>query len=414
MKFKRLISVLLIGACLLGLASCGNSKNETTTKQNASTTASNLLGTDSTGAVLEGIESFLSQYGADLTASASELGFVAGSVEAVLQLGFVTDADLTAVLRPGEVSPEFTVTKDGVSALISAANPYDTDITVGDGVIASCTLESGAAEFVAGLICGKATPEQIIQSLGQPYELTEDSVVYKVFAGKTWTLGELGKLYAGFSADSMQNWELIFGIAGGVLASVKLLDPVLSYGGIEENVPEEDIEDVTYEEQVDIVEIKKSILEELTAGFAAAEIDVRVDAVTGEIILSDSILFENESYTLSESGKAYLDRVFAVYSDVLLGDEYSGNISGIVFEGHTNTLGTFDYNQDLSEKRAKAVYDHCVESDANGMNEAQRASLSEIGQTIGRAYTDPVYTESGEVDMEASRRVVLKFFVTVG
>ena len=255
--------------------------------------------------------------------------------------------------------------------------------------------------------------EEVTGKLGVPYETTDDSIVYKVHGGKLWELGDIGELYTGFSADSNKNWELIFVFSGGVLSSVELRDPSLSHGGLEDNLEPEELETITYEEQVEVAEVRKSILEELTAAFAENQIEVAVDEKTGEIVLLDNILFGNESYTLSEEGKAYLDSVFGIYARVLLEGEYSDRVSAIVFEGHTNTLGTFDYNQDLSEKRADAVLTHCLESEANRLDDGLKTELSEIAQTVGRSYTDPVYTSDGEVDMEASRRVELRFLLSV-
>ena len=41
-----------------------------------------------------------------------------------------------------------------------------------------------------------------------------------------------------------------------------------------------------------------------------------------------------------------------------------------------------------------------------------KAQVEALASPVGRSYTDPVYTSDGEVDMEASRRVCLKFHIT--
>ncbi len=417
MKLRRYIALGLALVCLAGFASCGK-KNKGTTEQTteATTTAAATLGlSDSISSVLEqgNLGGLLAEQGLELYKNSSELGIVALSVENVMKMGFEASGDMNAMLRPGEVSPAIELEKGETKLEVSVVNPYDVDVAVGSGIIAGCTVKSFSGDAFGGFTFGKATPEQIASVLGTPYELSEDSMVYKVFGGKAWDMGKLGELYTGFTGDSLYNWELVFGLAGGVLTSVSLFDPMLFHGGVGENLEPEELETVTYEEKTEIVRIKNSILSELTKGFAAEDIEVTVDSATGEIVLSDAVLFGNESYTLSQEGKAYLDRVFSVYAEVLLAGEYSGNVSAIVFEGHTNTLGTFEYNQDLSEKRAAAVFDHCLESENTGMDDAQRTQLSSLARTEGRAYTDPVYTPGGEVDMEASRRVCIKFHVTV-
>ena len=414
MKFRRIIALVCAVSCLLSLASCKKKNNPAQTTDTSETTAATSL--DLSISLPEGWEEMTPEEILDaykgMYSEETDFGVVAGSVDSLMALGFETEADMNANLRPGEVTPEFPVTRAEKTLMVTVTNPYDADCTVGEGIVSSCSVEN-AGDILPGVIDGETTAEQIVDLMGQPYAQTEESIVYKVFGGKTWEIDPLGQLYTGFSVDSMKNWELVFGLAGGVLSSVRFLVPSLMYGGVEDNVSPEKVDEITYEEQVTVVEIKNSILEKLTSEFAAAEIAVVVDPQSGEIVFADDILFGNESYALSDEGKAYLDKVFAVYASVLLGDEYCDKVSAIVFEGHTNTLGTFDYNQDLSEKRAKAVYDHCFASTENGMTAEQKAQLENIAQTKGYSYTDPVYTAEGDVDMEASRRVALKFYVTV-
>lgn len=418
MRTKRIIALALAAVCLLSFASCGKkteNPNDPATAPSATLATSAPSFSENLSSVLErdDVNAALDKLGVDIYNASGELGVVSVSAETLMNMGYETDADLTAILRPGEVSPDITVKNGGSELVVNVVNPYDVETAVSNGIVSSCTVAKSASNSFGGLNFGEATSAQIVESLGQPYEISEDSLVYSVFAAKTWELGSIGNLYTGFSADSLKNWKLIFAFVGGVLSSVTLSDPSLSNGGIEENVAPEELETVTYEEQTEIVEIRKTILESLTENFKQAGIEIAVDPQTGEIALSDSVLFGNESYELSAEGKEYLDKVFGVYAQTLLEGEYADRVSAIIFEGHTNTLGTFEYNQDLSEKRANAVLTHCLESDANGLSGELKTQVEALAQTVGRSYTDPVYTSDGEVDMEASRRVCLKFQITV-
>ncbi|MBR6772482.1 MAG: OmpA family protein [Clostridia bacterium] len=417
MKTRKIIALALATVCLLSFASCGEkvkNPNAPVTAPSATLATSAPTFSENVSSVLdrEDVNAVLNELGVDLYNASGEMGVVSVSAETQVNLGYETDSDLTALLRPGEVSPDIEVCKDGKELIVSIVNPYDTETEIRNGIVSSCTVVGADSNDFGGFSFGKATPEQVAEKLGQPYEAAEDSVVYRVFASKALELGSLGKLYAGFSADSLKNLKLIFAFVGGVLSSVTLEDPSLSNGGLEESVAPEELENITYEEQTEIVEIRISILESLTESFSQAEIDVRVDPQTGEIALSDSVLFGNESYELSEDGKAYLDKVFGVYAETLLEGEYADRVSAVVFEGHTNTLGTFEYNQDLSEKRANAVLTHCLASEVNGLDSEQKAQVEALAETVGRAYTDPVFTSDGEIDMEASRRVCLKFRIS--
>ena len=65
------------------------------------------------------------------------------------------------------------------------------------------------------------------------------------------------------------------------------------------------------------------------------------------------------------------------------------------------------------QNRADAVRDYCLESSENGLDADQKALLKEKAVTRGFAGTDLVYDENGKEDRDASRRVLVKFFITV-
>ena len=80
--------------------------------------------------------------------------------------------------------------------------------------------------------------------------------------------------------------------------------------------------------------------------------------------------------------------------------------------GHTDTLGSYESNQILSEERAKGVMDFCL-SEECGLEEAQRSILESIMQAKGYSYDYPVVAEDGSIDMAASRRVSFSFLIVV-
>jgi OOP family OmpA-OmpF porin len=70
----------------------------------------------------------------------------------------------------------------------------------------------------------------------------------------------------------------------------------------------------------------------------------------------------------------------------------------VVIEGHTCSMGTDAYNQKLSERRAKAVYDYLVKKGVNA------AKLS----TVGLGETQPMADNKTESGRELNRRVEFK------
>ncbi len=165
------------------------------------------------------------------------------------------------------------------------------------------------------------------------------------------------------------------------------------------------VEDLSTSELDDINAAKNSILEDLKAAFAAAGINAEIDPNSGKVTLESSFLFATNSAELSAEGQAYLNGVLDVYSAVLMSDAYSGYISSIMIEGHTDTAGSYSSNQVLSEQRAASVATHCL-----GRNPA----LASVIQTKGCSYDYPIYNADGTVDMAKSRRVTFRFILAVG
>jgi outer membrane protein OmpA-like peptidoglycan-associated protein len=131
---------------------------------------------------------------------------------------------------------------------------------------------------------------------------------------------------------------------------------------------------------------------------------VGIDPDTGKVTMESSFLFDIESSKLSAEGKAYLDGFLDVYSAIILSDAYSGYISKIIIEGHTDTDGSYSYNQTLSEQRANSVAEHCI---------ARNPLLADVIETEGCSYDYPVYNKDGSVNMAKSRRVTFRFTLTV-
>ncbi|MCR5338805.1 MAG: OmpA family protein [Lachnospiraceae bacterium] len=168
----------------------------------------------------------------------------------------------------------------------------------------------------------------------------------------------------------------------------------------------------TRSELQSIIGIRTDLIGELQNQFNNST--MAVDAQTGSITFSSDVLFSVDSSTLTASSKKELSEVIPKYLSVLLQDSYRENISEIIIEGHTDTNGSYAYNMELSYERAKAVADFCL-GPANGLTEDQIARLQELLTVNGKSYSDPVYVtdsegnNTAEIDMDASRRVEIKF-----
>ncbi len=126
-------------------------------------------------------------------------------------------------------------------------------------------------------------------------------------------------------------------------------------------------------------------LEDDLAGIAEVE---RIEEGI-KVTMGSGILFGFDSYALSAATKANLDKLASTLS------EYDK--TEILIAGHTDNVGSEEYNQKLSEKRASAVSDYLM---ANGVKRSRLVS-------IGYGETAPEYDNSTETGQDKNRRVEL-------
>ena len=107
-------------------------------------------------------------------------------------------------------------------------------------------------------------------------------------------------------------------------------------------------------------------------------------------------------HTIGEEGKASLDEFLTVYVPIILEKAQDGVVANIQIDGHTDTSGSHDYNQDLSERRAAAVADYVT---------AASPDIAPYIEAHGYSFDRPVFAEDGTADMDASRRVEFRFIL---
>lgn len=188
-------------------------------------------------------------------------------------------------------------------------------------------------------------------------------------------------------------------------------DPALkeAFVSFADNLTPEDqtkLSDLDGAELAEVMSVQLSVKDLLFAAFEDAGITLAIDPITGSVPIDASLLFDTNAYALKSEGKAALKAFFTVYETVISRPEFNGVVDAIIIEGHTDTQGSHESNQLLSEQRAQAVVDFLL-SDECGLT--QRDYLKGLLKTVGRSYDDPVYAADGTVDMAASRRVEIHF-----
>jgi OOP family OmpA-OmpF porin len=108
-----------------------------------------------------------------------------------------------------------------------------------------------------------------------------------------------------------------------------------------------------------------------------------------ELGLSERVLFEVDKSDLTPQAVATVDKLAQVFLSV--------DIHGAGVEGHTDSTGTRDYNQQLSERRAASVKAELVKG---GLKAADI-------RAVGRGEYQPIASNDTPDGRQQNRRVVI-------
>lgn len=321
------------------------------------------------------------------------------------------EVDLQKQLASGERAN--VVATCGKSSLtLTIVNPYATPISYDKAYIARYHVEgydNMIQKVMDGIEHGVSTKQQVFDFyMKDLYEKTEDSLTYKGSMMSAIAIGSGAKI---FEDDGGR--DLVFLFKDDILYGFEIVAPALLYGGLQDNVNSDELPQLEPSYYATVEEVRNSILDELKTAFMNANVSVNINENTGEIVMDNGVLFGVDEYELSAEGKEYVDSFLKVYAGVLLDERFAGIVSEIRIEGHTDTSGSDAYNLVLSQKRAESVKNWCTESVGNTLTEAQKSVFSQKATAIGYSFRDPIYTQFGDVDMAASRRVSIKFFIDV-
>ena len=174
----------------------------------------------------------------------------------------------------------------------------------------------------------------------------------------------------------------------------------------------EELKDIMESQQAKldrIIGVRSELIEALKAEFDDSALQISVDEKSGAITMDSSILFEYNQDELKDSGAAFLSEFLPRYTKILMDPKYREYVSEIVIEGHTDTVGDYLFNLDLSQKRAYSVAQYCMAGENSVLSESERKALQEVLTSSGKSFSNPVLNPDGTVDMEASRRVEILF-----
>lgn len=164
--------------------------------------------------------------------------------------------------------------------------------------------------------------------------------------------------------------------------------------------------DETKKVVLELSSTRSKIIEMLQEEFENENIGITVDPSTGAIKLKDSILFDTGESELKNEGKTFLKEFIPTYINILLSDkEIRDQIAEIIIEGHTDNVGTYIYNLELSQDRAFSVAEYLL---SDNVNYDYKEEFKTYITVNGKSYSDLIYI-NGVIDLNSSRRVEVKF-----
>ena len=158
-----------------------------------------------------------------------------------------------------------------------------------------------------------------------------------------------------------------------------------------------------------IIGVKADLIAELNNEFQKNNIDVQIDTQTGAILLNSNVLFDFNMYVLTAIGTDELDKILPIYCKVLLSGQYADYVAEVIIDGYTDTSGDYVTNMQLSQNRAFAVGEYLLNMADSFLSPAEQEMLKAKLSVNGKSMSHPVYSADGTIDMDASRRVEIKF-----
>ena len=126
----------------------------------------------------------------------------------------------------------------------------------------------------------------------------------------------------------------------------------------------------------------------------------------GNIILSESILFDLGSAEIKGNAAPALDQLIKVFSKFLADDENAKYVDSIVISGHTDSSGSDETNRVLSTDRANAVLGYLMENDDGALDK-----YASYFCAAGYGKTRPVASNDTVEGRAANRRIEISIIL---
>jgi len=157
----------------------------------------------------------------------------------------------------------------------------------------------------------------------------------------------------------------------------------------------------------EVVGFRETIVRDLSSKFKSSDLIINFDENTGAISFSGEVLFDTGSANIKPIFREMLEEFIPEYVGVLLNEKNRDNISQIIIEGHTDDIGDYMSNLDLSQRRAANVVKYIISDQFNDFQ--YKEDLKYYITANGKSESSPIRNEDGTINRQKSRRVELKF-----
>ena len=335
------------------------------------------------------------------------------TLKELVDAGFSGDYDADLSILPGMISDSIIMSDENGSFIVKVCDHKSQPLPIEECMVCYVKLTEESNNLISEpYVIGETDYDKLSYILEPPYSSSDDSLRYKGHTRNILT-ANFESVASGDVYLRSGDKEVVYEFENGILKDVVFEDTGYLYSGLEDNVDINVLESMESSRFTGVIEVRNTIIDKIVSGMQTNNIDVDIDTTTGEVVLSDAILFEFGEDELSDEGKAYLDEFIKVYASVVTEEDVKGYISEIRFEGHTDSVGSYSYNLDLSQRRAEAVLNYGLECINGALEPDQTAEFEKVSVPIGYSYTDPVFDESGNEDADASRRVAIKLLMDI-
>lgn len=348
------------------------------------------------------------------------LDVVGSTMNALIEQGFATEADMSEMLSPGQgMEPVEMTGPSGETMTVTVMNPFLRTVTAGEAVIAAFSFfpkETGL-RFAKTMEFGTAARDDVIAYMGKPEQETAQTIEYQL-TGMNMLLMNV-TLNFGFDTqlvEADENTKTVLHFENNVLVGMEQENTALLHpddSALEQAGMDPELGRPSYYKTVPVH--VPTLAEKYADALEKSGIDVEICAATGEIVPKLTILFPLGSAELTETERAALDEFIQQELELLLTSPYGESVKRIEFQGFADTSGTdgasgtYGTDTALSQGRAQAVLQYCVNSEL--LTQEQKQLLTDAAETQGYGHSDPVYTGFGTVDQDACRRVKVRIYL---